>query len=179
MAWVTIHQSIDGMKLRKLKRAGKWSKAECMGVLAVLWLWALDNCAEDGEIEDADREDLQDTLQGWVEPRHIPAMVDALISTGWIDDRDGKLYVHDWDVWQKEWYSHQRESDRKSKQYRQWRKNVLQRDNFTCVFCGAYNKKLEAHHIKDFKNHSELRFTEDNGITLCDICHRKLHSASN
>jgi hypothetical protein len=61
---------------------------------------------------------------------------------------------------------------RASPEYIQWRKAVYKRDNFTCKRCGAYGVKLEAHHIKRFATHPELRFEVSNGITLCKSCHR-------
>ena len=64
--------------------------------------------------------------------------------------------------------------DRRSKQYREWRQAVLGRDNKKCIKCGS-KSKLEAHHIKEFCKYKELRFAVDNGITLCNECHKKLH----
>ena len=57
--------------------------------------------------------------------------------------------------------------------YRQWRKRIIQRDG-ACVICGSTDK-LEAHHIKPFADYPELRMDENNGITLCEKCHKRLH----
>ncbi len=65
--------------------------------------------------------------------------------------------------------------NRTSKEYREWRTSVFERDNFTCVSCKQKGKKLNAHHIKEWANYPDLRFEVDNGITLCESCHKKLH----
>ncbi len=58
-----------------------------------------------------------------------------------------------------------------SKQYKEWRDAVFQRDNFVCKKCGANRVYLNAHHIKSFSHFPELRFEINNGITLCEPCH--------
>jgi hypothetical protein len=57
-------------------------------------------------------------------------------------------------------------------EYKQWRSNVFQRDNWTCQTCGIRGKDIEAHHIKKWADYPELRFELDNGITLCRECHK-------
>lgn len=66
---------------------------------------------------------------------------------------------------------------RNSYKYIQWRENVYKRDNYTCQQCGETGK-IQAHHIKEWKDHKELRYDVDNGITLCRTCHENIHGAS-
>ncbi len=69
-----------------------------------------------------------------------------------------------------------------------WRNSVLDRDNHTCVECGA-EEYLDVHHIKELhmimkenniKTPQEARecsalWDVDNGLTLCVNCHAKYH----
>lgn len=63
---------------------------------------------------------------------------------------------------------------RNSKDYRDWRKSVYDRDDYTCQICQVRGGKLTAHHIREFAKHPELRLTVSNGITLCWPCHCKI-----
>lgn len=71
-------------------------------------------------------------------------------------------------------------------EYKEWRHKVFVRDRFTCVECRKVGGKLNAHHIKSFKQIfrenkiesileaqmcKELWIVE-NGITLCEECHK-------
>lgn len=60
-----------------------------------------------------------------------------------------------------------------SVEYKLWRESVFIRDNFTCVWCFKRGGKINADHIKPFAYFPELRFSIDNGRTLCVDCHRK------
>lgn len=83
----------------------------------------------------------------------------------------------------------------------QWRNDIFIRDNWTCQECGKHGGNLEAHHKKEFEEifqeflkeydqfspyedqHTLLRLATkwrpfwdiDNGETLCQKCHIKLH----
>lgn len=63
---------------------------------------------------------------------------------------------------------------RNDKGYAKFRKDVLERDEYTCQICGG-NEKLEVHHIKPYAGYKNLRTTVSNGITLCEKCHKKAH----
>lgn len=64
---------------------------------------------------------------------------------------------------------------RTSKEYKEWRAKVFQRDNFTCQICGQVGGELNAHHIKHFSKDKANRLNVDNGITLCAECHKLVH----
>lgn len=70
----------------------------------------------------------------------------------------------------------QRVKERKTTLDSRWRKTVLKRDNFICQCCG-YDKGhiLVAHHLNSYDTHEEDRYSVDNGITLCETCHKAFH----
>lgn len=64
---------------------------------------------------------------------------------------------------------------RHSKEYKAFRKQVLQRDNYKCTKCGE-TENLQIHHIKPTKDYPELIMDLDNVQTLCLLCHSKTDS---
>jgi hypothetical protein len=62
-----------------------------------------------------------------------------------------------------------------SLRYKKWRITVFKRDNYTCQYCFEQGGKLRVHHIKPWNKYLKLRFKIENGLTLCDKCHRDLH----
>lgn len=70
----------------------------------------------------------------------------------------------------------QRVSERKTNAVREWRVAVFKRDNFTCQQCGdSQGGNLVAHHIDSYDWCEEKRADTDNGITLCEKCHKDFH----
>lgn len=69
---------------------------------------------------------------------------------------------------------------RRSLQYRLWRTAVYERDNYCCVLCGKKSEgDIQADHIKPFSKFPELRFSIDNGRTLCIKCHKATDTYGN
>ena len=64
---------------------------------------------------------------------------------------------------------------RQRTQYWEWRDAVVKRDNGRCQSCGTSGVPVHAHHVKSFSSHPELRFSVDNGLTLCLSCHGLIH----
>lgn len=67
------------------------------------------------------------------------------------------------------------QNGRRSSEYKAWRDDVFRRDMYTCQNCGQVGGRLNAHHIKHYATHPELRYDTENGITLCERCHREEH----
>ena len=60
---------------------------------------------------------------------------------------------------------------RSSLEYKNWRKSVIERDEYTCQQCGQIGGELQADHIKPFSMFPDMRLDLDNGRTLCKPCH--------
>ena len=72
--------------------------------------------------------------------------------------------------------SKERERIKQSSEYKEWRRLVFERDQYTCQHCGARGKTLNAHHVLPFSENKSERFSVSNGITLCVECHKKTES---
>ena len=64
---------------------------------------------------------------------------------------------------------------RNSAEYKEWRKSVFDRDNYTCQKCFTSGAVLNAHHIKHWAKYKDIRFDINNGLTLCKPCHIEVH----
>jgi hypothetical protein len=62
--------------------------------------------------------------------------------------------------------------------YKQWKKDVMCRDAFSCQICNN-KSNLYAHHIKPKRNYPELVYDVSNGITLCKTCHENTFGREN
>lgn len=68
----------------------------------------------------------------------------------------------------------------KNLEYKIWRRNVFERDDYTCQNCGVKSGNgfavvIHPHHIKGYTDYPAQRYEVDNGITLCVPCHHQLH----
>lgn len=60
--------------------------------------------------------------------------------------------------------------------FRSWANLIKDRDKYTCQICNQHGGKLKAHHLNGWNAFPEQRFDLDNGVTLCNDCHKDFHS---
>ena len=125
MAWISVHETIKGPKLREFRKRLECSEYEAAGILTYLWLWGLDNATKDGLILSADEDDIVQFISCagagcTLEPRKI---VEALFSSGWLDWTENGIYIHDWDVWQEQWYKVKENRERDARRKRESRRH--------------------------------------------------------
>jgi hypothetical protein len=63
---------------------------------------------------------------------------------------------------------------RTSPEYKKWRQQVFERDNYICQICKIRGGNLRANHIKKFSDYPKLQIVLTNGITIHENCDIKL-----
>lgn len=95
MAYIEVHQALrDHRKTIELAATLDMPEPHVVGHLVYLWQWALDN-APDGVLTVSHA--VVERVAGWTGARG--ALVAALISSGFCDDNNGSLSIHDWDTY--------------------------------------------------------------------------------
>ena len=62
-----------------------------------------------------------------------------------------------------------------TREWKEWRRLILERDDYICQMCGETEGRITAHHILPKRDYPKLIFNVDNGITLCLDCHSEVH----
>ncbi len=103
MAWISIHEQVkDHHKLRDLAKLLKSSRQEALGILVMLWLWGINNADRDGCLCGSDARDIADgIIYRATAPEHL---IECLIKSKWLDQSGDQYIIHDWDIWQTEWF---------------------------------------------------------------------------
>lgn len=125
MAWFAVHLSIYGAKLREMYHRLGCSEYEAVGILNALWGWGLSNAEKDGFLPFAGKDEIARFLYSRsagssLQPEKI---VSALVATGWLDETEKGICIHDWDTWQEQWYKalERRKKDAQRKRESRWR----------------------------------------------------------
>lgn len=58
---------------------------------------------------------------------------------------------------------------------KKWAKRIKEIDNYTCQCCGVRGVVLVSHHLNNYSKYVEERTDLNNGITLCQNCHKDFH----
>ena len=58
---------------------------------------------------------------------------------------------------------------------RQFIKSVMERDDYTCGVCGHRGGDLAVHHLNGYNWDIDNRYNPQNGVTLCEDCHKSFH----
>lgn len=130
--WISVHDTVDGPKLRTLVKTTGCSKGEAIGVLTAVWLWGAknENADQSGRIRNGDEDDIADVIRPYLSrSADSKDFVEKMIEAGWIDRLDGDLYFHDWEDWQGPWYKYQREKARDTKRRREVRQARKESDS--------------------------------------------------
>ncbi len=105
MAWISVHEQVTGGKLRELSKEIGCSQNEALGILVRFWLWGINNANKEGQIIGADKEDIEEVLAvGKSKDLAADDIIEAMISTGWLDKVENHFFIHDWEEWQEQWY---------------------------------------------------------------------------
>lgn len=62
--------------------------------------------------------------------------------------------------------------------YKEWRRSVFVRDDFTCQTCRERGGYLHAHHVIPVSVDRSKALDLSNGLTLCATCHADHHSSA-
>jgi hypothetical protein len=94
MAWIELHQGLrEHRKLFACADELKVDRMKMVGILVCIWLWALDN-ASSGSLDGISNRTIARVCD-WPEKK-ADGLIAALVKTGWLDDSDGILTIHDW-----------------------------------------------------------------------------------
>jgi hypothetical protein len=119
VAWISVHQQLrDHRKLRDLYRRLNTTRQQAIGYLILLWLWGLDNADPKGLLLSTTIEDIEEALY-WT--GELGKLYQILVQSGWIDELEDGIYLHDWEDFNKPFYQY---IDRKNKdKFRKRNKN--------------------------------------------------------
>lgn len=78
-------------------------------------------------------------------------------------------------AWNPEITDEDRKNRRDRKKVGRWSSQIFERDNHTCKLCKIRGGVLNAHHLDGWHWCVERRYDLENGVTLCEICHRTFH----
>lgn len=124
MAWIELHNTVrNHRKIYKLMDVLGVSKSQAVGILGLLWTWALE-AAENGDLTEFSPRAIADACE-W--KKGADKLMSALIDSGWIErNGDGHIMIHDWDMYTWRYYDKmeqtREQTRRRVKEYRERKK---------------------------------------------------------
>lgn len=87
--------------------------------------------------------------------------------------RSGKLKRSEMKRSQRRMNTIGRRGKRDSPKLVKWRREVRERDDYTCQYpgCGKHSRRIDVHHIAKRTERPDLKFTVSNGVCLCRLHH--------
>ncbi len=128
--WISVHDQVFTGKSRNLADKIGCSQNEAVGLLVRMWLWGLSNCNRQGLVEYGTPKTIAEALTpGLTEGYNPLEIVQAMIDSGYLDImEDGAIYMHDWEDWQRYWYSYKDRKDKDAEKKRETRKKPAELD---------------------------------------------------
>ena len=77
--------------------------------------------------------------------------------------------------WNSELTDKDREGRRKQQGYNEWSYKVKEKADFICNICGQKHGDIVSHHLESYNSNKNLRLDVNNGVCLCDKCHKEFH----
>jgi len=84
-----------------------------------LWLWGINNADQVGRLNSADASDIADGIM--YHAQCAEHLVKCLLISGWLHESDGQYVIHDWDIWQSQWYKALEKREANAKRMREVR----------------------------------------------------------
>lgn len=105
MAWIAVSDAMFCPELRDLAKRIGCSQNEAVGILVRLWLWGINNAGEAGDLPHTTQDDIAEVVSAGLGRKFsADKIVKALISSSWICEDDGMLYLCNWQEWQHQHY---------------------------------------------------------------------------
>lgn len=132
--WFQVETTLVGSpKIRRLHYKLHCPECEAIGIVIVLWDWAVKgNADEYGRILDATKDDIEKALfyrNSQESKIEYGTIVDSLVETGWLDYVDGNYFLHDWQDHQGELYKLRKHREKEAERKRAYRSRGFQQQN--------------------------------------------------
>ena len=124
MRWISVHDGVTGPKLREFSRMAGCSRAEALGILLNVWLEATKpgNVSITGRMDKFTLRDIEDIFRCEIsDGLDVCRISKALVDCGWIDERNGEYFIHDWEDAQGAWIKYQRDRENAARRKREQR----------------------------------------------------------